>query len=121
MSLSSRCCTTPIIRSGPEFRRIAFIADPILDLLNGYPRDVWPSYANPDDQRGLVEPEAAVYSSGARICMGLYFIGLELDAARNDRHAPIISTHTSHVTVRVMKTDEDVMIARHVGRLLSEV
>jgi acetate kinase len=55
----------------------------------------------------------------ARICAGLEFIGLDLDAARNDRHGPIISSGTSQVTVRVMKTDEDVMIARHVRQLLS--
>ncbi len=55
----------------------------------------------------------------ARVCAGLEFIGLDLDAARNGRHAPVVSSPTSHVTVRVMKTDEDLMIARHVRRLLS--
>jgi acetate kinase len=54
-----------------------------------------------------------------RICQGLEFLGLELDAGRNDRHAPIISRDGSRVVVRVMKTDEDLMIARHVRHLLS--
>jgi acetate kinase len=53
-----------------------------------------------------------------RICHGLEFLGLELDAERNDRHAPIISRDGSRIVVRVMKTDEDLMIARHVRRLL---
>ena len=54
-----------------------------------------------------------------RICQGLEFLGLELDAKRNARHAPIISREGTHVVVRVMKTDEDLMIARHVHHLLS--
>jgi acetate kinase len=54
-----------------------------------------------------------------RICHGLEFLGLELDAERNDRHAPIISRDGSRVVVRVMQTDEDLMIARHVRHLLS--
>ena len=43
----------------------------------------------------------------------------ELDAERNARHAPIVSRDGSRVVVRVMKTDEDLMIARHVRHLLS--
>jgi acetate kinase len=54
-----------------------------------------------------------------RICHGLEFLGLDLDAERNDRHRPIISRDGSRVVVRVMKTDEDLMIARHVRHLLS--
>jgi acetate kinase len=54
-----------------------------------------------------------------RICHDLKFLGLELDAERNDRHAPIISRDGSRVVVRVMQTDEDLMIARHVRHLLS--
>jgi acetate kinase len=55
-----------------------------------------------------------------RICAGLGFLGIELDAARNARHAPIISTDASRVVVRVVQTDEDRMIARHTYRLLAE-
>jgi acetate kinase len=54
-----------------------------------------------------------------RICHGLEFFGVELDASRNARHAPIISRDGSRVVIRVMKTDEDLMIARHVRHLLS--
>jgi acetate kinase len=56
-----------------------------------------------------------------RICHGLEFLGLDLDAERNDRHRPIISSDDSGVVVRVMKTDEDLMIARHVRHLLSTI
>ena len=65
---------------------------------------------------GIGEHAASVRE---RICHGLEFLGLELDAERNDRHAPIISRDGSRVVVRVMKTDEDLMIARHVRHLLS--
>jgi acetate kinase len=54
-----------------------------------------------------------------RICHGLEFLGLDVDAERNDRHGPIVSRDGSRVVVRVMKTDEDLMIARHVRHLLS--
>lgn len=65
---------------------------------------------------GIGEHAASVRE---RICQGLEFLGLELDAERNARHAPIISREGTGVVVRVMKTDEDVMIARHVRHLLS--
>jgi acetate kinase len=55
----------------------------------------------------------------ARICAGLEFLGLELDPERNGRHAPIISRDGSRAAVRVITTDEDLMIARHVHRLMS--
>jgi acetate kinase len=54
-----------------------------------------------------------------RICAGFEFLGLELDVERNASHAPIISRDGSGVVVRVMRTDEDLMIARHVRHLLS--
>ena len=44
----------------------------------------------------------------------------EIDAARNAAHAPIISSDASRVVVRVMPTDEDLMIARHTYRLIAE-
>lgn len=55
-----------------------------------------------------------------RICAGLAFLGIELDPERNRRHAPIVSREGGSVVVRVMKTDEDLMIARHVRRLVAE-
>ena len=54
----------------------------------------------------------------ARICEGLGFLGIELDAMRNAAHAEVISTDTSRVTVRVIRTDEESMIARSVSRVL---
>ena len=54
-----------------------------------------------------------------RICAGLECFGVELDPARNARHAPIISRDGSRAVVRVMTTDEDRMIARHVARLIA--
>lgn len=52
----------------------------------------------------------------ARICSGLEFFGLELDAARNEASAAVISTTASRVRVRVLRTDEELMIARSVLR-----
>ena len=48
-----------------------------------------------------------------RICAGLAFLGIEVDAKHNAANAPIISSPASPVTIRVMKTDEELMIARH--------
>lgn len=53
-----------------------------------------------------------------RIAEGLQLLGIELDAARNESNAPVISTDASRVTVRVMKTNEELMIARHTNALL---
>jgi acetate kinase len=53
-----------------------------------------------------------------RICAGLEFMGIHIDPARNDANAPVISTDESPVTVRVMKTDEELTIARHTYKLL---
>ena len=48
-----------------------------------------------------------------RICEGMEFLGIRLDSTRNEHHAAIILRDDSRVTVRVMKTDEELMIARH--------
>jgi acetate kinase len=53
-----------------------------------------------------------------RICSGLQFLGIELCAERNARGAAVISTDDSRVCVRVMRTDEEQMIARSTGRAL---
>jgi acetate kinase len=47
-----------------------------------------------------------------RICENLAFLGIRLDPARNLRNEAIVS-YPGEVVVRVMKTDEDLMIARH--------
>ncbi|MGH9371464.1 MAG: acetate/propionate family kinase [Vicinamibacterales bacterium] len=54
----------------------------------------------------------------ARICEGLAFLGIELDDARNQADAAVISTSSSRVTVRIIPTDEELMIARSVVRVL---
>jgi acetate kinase len=66
---------------------------------------------------GIGEHAAAIRQ---RICEGLEFLGIALDQQRNEAHAPIISRDGGPVTVRVMKTNEDLMIARHTYRLLSQ-
>ena len=50
-----------------------------------------------------------------RICEGLEFLGLELDETRNAKTADVISTEASRITVRVICTDEELMIARSVS------
>ncbi len=54
----------------------------------------------------------------ARICDGLQFLGIRLDARRNQAGTPVISASTSRVTVRVIRTDEEVTIAKTVCRVL---
>jgi acetate kinase len=54
----------------------------------------------------------------ARVCNGLGFLGIQLDQALNAVNAPVISGEASKATVRVIRTDEELMIARAVRRLL---
>jgi acetate kinase len=56
----------------------------------------------------------------ARICKGLGFLGIELNEQRNAETAPVISAQTHRVTVRVIRTDEELMIARSVLHLCSK-
>ncbi|MBD2756537.1 acetate/propionate family kinase [Spirosoma validum] len=72
--------------------------------------------------------ETLVFSGGigeeapeirTRVCHGLGYLGIELDEHRNGLNAPVISTDSSQVTVRVIPTDEEKMIAKTVGRLLN--
>ena len=53
-----------------------------------------------------------------RICDGLGLLGIELDPKRNAKNAPLISRDDGRVTVRVIPTDEELMIARSVARVL---
>ena len=54
----------------------------------------------------------------ARICEGLNFLGIEIDAPRNAGSAGLISTDASRVVVRVIHTDEERVIAGSVCRVL---
>jgi acetate kinase len=57
----------------------------------------------------------------ARICEGLGFLGIEMSEARNAETAAVISTDASRATVRVIRTDEELMIARSAQRILEAV
>jgi acetate kinase len=54
----------------------------------------------------------------SRICHGLGFLGIELEEKRNAANDGVISTAASRVTVRVIHTDEELMIARTVSSVL---
>ena len=54
----------------------------------------------------------------ARICDGLEFLGIILDESRNVSNDGVISTTSSRVTVRVIRTDEEKMIAKMVCQVL---
>jgi acetate kinase len=59
-----------------------------------------------------------------RICEASAWLGLELDAAANDagdRKGPRITTASSRVSAWVIPTNEELVIARHTGRLLGLV
>jgi acetate kinase len=53
-----------------------------------------------------------------RICDGLGFLGIELNQKRNAKNAALISPDAGHVKVRVIHTNEELMIARSVTRVL---
>ena len=53
-----------------------------------------------------------------RICDGLGFLGIELQEKRNAANEGVISAAASRVGVRVIRTDEEQMIARSVCRAL---
>jgi acetate kinase len=55
----------------------------------------------------------------ARICEGLGFLGIELNRKHNVKNAPLISPAAGRVKVRVIRTDEELMIARSVIRVLN--
>jgi acetate kinase len=52
------------------------------------------------------------------VCRGLEHLGIELDRGRNDAHADTISADHSRCVVRVIPTNEDLMIARHTHHLI---
>ena len=64
---------------------------------------------------GIGEQSASIR---ARICGGLGFLGIELQDERNAAHAAVISADASRVKLRVIPTNEELMIARSVSRVL---
>src|SRR6478672_8989805 len=55
----------------------------------------------------------------AEICSGLEYLGVALDTEANGRNAGVISLPGTKCTVRVLRTDEDLMIARHTREVVS--
>jgi acetate kinase len=66
---------------------------------------------------GIGERAAAVRS---RVCRGLWFLGIDIDDKKNNKNANIISSSKSNCIVRVIPTNEDLMIARHTYGLVAK-
>lgn len=64
---------------------------------------------------GIGEHLAAIRE---QICENMAWLGIVLDKQRNEDHAPVISHRASSVTVRVIPTDEEWMIAHDTAQLL---
>ncbi|WP_121810343.1 acetate/propionate family kinase [Mucilaginibacter kameinonensis] len=54
----------------------------------------------------------------ARVCEGLEFLGISLDASQNNENASLISVNESRVMVMVLPTNEELMIAQIVSKML---
>jgi acetate kinase len=66
---------------------------------------------------GIGEHAAAIR---ARVCRDANWLGLALDAPANARHATCISPNDARASAWVIPTDENLMVARHVQRVLDE-
>ena len=64
---------------------------------------------------GIGEHAAAVR---AEVCAGLAHLGLAIDPRRNDSNQDTISAADSRCRVRVIPTNENLMVARHAARLV---
>ncbi len=53
-----------------------------------------------------------------RVCEASAWLGIEIDATANEKRAPEISTPQSKISVWVIPTNEELMIAHHTGELL---
>jgi acetate kinase len=53
-----------------------------------------------------------------RICKACSWLGVDLDESANEKRGPEISTSRSKISVWVIPTNEELMIARHTGSLL---
>jgi len=65
---------------------------------------------------GIGENAAAVRE---HVCSGLGCFGIQLDDARNLAAVDVISPPSVHCTVHVVRTNEELMIARHTRRILA--
>ncbi|MFZ2061216.1 MAG: acetate/propionate family kinase [Candidatus Binatus sp.] len=66
---------------------------------------------------GIGEHAAAVR---AEVCEGLGYLGLAIDPRRNESNQDTISSADSKCRVRVIPTNENLMVARHTARLVFE-
>jgi len=57
----------------------------------------------------------------AAICEGIDFLGIRLDERRNAANAPLISAEGARASVRVIRTDEELVIARSTAAALAKV
>ena len=64
---------------------------------------------------GIGENSAALRE---RVCRDARWLGIELDAAANAAGGPRVSTRVSSVSVWVIPTNKELMIARHTQALL---
>ena len=64
---------------------------------------------------GIGERAASVRSE---VCGDLEHLGLAIDRQRNDAHADTISSAAGRCAVRIIPTNEDLMIARHTRRVI---
>jgi acetate kinase len=53
-----------------------------------------------------------------RVCNGLGFLGVEIDQKRNAKNSSLISPDSGGVKVRIIRTDEQLMIARYITRIV---
>jgi acetate kinase len=53
-----------------------------------------------------------------RICQKMEYLGLKLDPEKNKKNQSVISDFESRVSVRIMRTNEELMIARHTRRII---
>lgn len=54
----------------------------------------------------------------SRICAGIEFLGIRVDEEKNSTHSAIISPESGQVDIRIIKTNEELMIARHTMKIL---
>jgi len=54
------------------------------------------------------------------ICTDMGFVNIQLDESLNLNNAPVISGDDSSIKVRVIKTNEELMIARHTYKVMSK-
>ena len=66
---------------------------------------------------GGIGEQAAAIRGG--ICDGLEYLGVEIDDAANAEHAAVIGSPGAACVVRVERTDEDLVIARHTRALVA--